>query len=135
MVWMFMRPRGQAKLLDQVRTNQVVAASSINDDSRTAIFNHEYNLEQIMALHPLCLCHLCTEYSVYNANALFAGIVRAQRKSILGSRCIINVVFLYIRSANVTSIIHDNICPFAWTFFCHMTKSLTAMALYGGSTL
>jgi hypothetical protein len=66
-----------------------------------------------MALHPLCLFHLYTEYSVYNANALFAGIIRAQRKGILGSKCIINVVFLYIRSANVTSIVCDNVCPFA----------------------
>jgi hypothetical protein len=68
-----------------------------------------------MALELLCFLHLFTEYSLYNANSLVACIFYAQRKDIIASRFFFNV-FLYIRSANVPSIVCGNICPLARTF-------------------
>ena len=41
---------GQAKLLDQIRTHQIVAATSINNDTCSTIADDEENLEQVMAL-------------------------------------------------------------------------------------
>jgi hypothetical protein len=41
---------GQAKLLDQIRTHQIVAATSINNDTSSTVADDEENLEQVMAL-------------------------------------------------------------------------------------
>ena len=41
---------GLAKLLDQIWTNQVIAAPTINDGTNTTIFDNEKRVEQIMAL-------------------------------------------------------------------------------------
>ena len=41
---------GQAKLLDQIRTHQIIAATSINNDTRSTVIDDEENLKQVMAL-------------------------------------------------------------------------------------
>jgi hypothetical protein len=41
---------GQAKLLDQICTHQIIAAASINDDTCSSIVDNKENLEQIVAL-------------------------------------------------------------------------------------
>jgi hypothetical protein len=53
---------GQAKLLDQIFTHQIIAATSINDDACLSIVDNEENLEQIVALQLLscCTCMLST---------------------------------------------------------------------------
>jgi hypothetical protein len=45
MVWMGVWACGQAKLLDQICTHQVIAATSINDDTCSSIVDNEENLE------------------------------------------------------------------------------------------
>lgn len=44
------RACGQAKLLDQIRTHQIIAATSINNDTCSTVADDEENLEQVMAL-------------------------------------------------------------------------------------
>jgi hypothetical protein len=45
MVWMSVWPCGQAKLLDQLRTYQIIATISINNDSHTSVVDDEENLK------------------------------------------------------------------------------------------
>jgi hypothetical protein len=45
-----MNTYGQAKLLDQIRTNQIVAAPTINYCTNMTILDDEEHVEQIMVL-------------------------------------------------------------------------------------
>jgi hypothetical protein len=47
---------GQANLLDQIRTNQVVAANGVNHNARSLIVDDEESLEQIVH----CYCSACS---------------------------------------------------------------------------
>ena len=49
-VWMWPWLCGQAKLLDQIGTHQIVATSAINNNTCTPILDGEESLEQIMVL-------------------------------------------------------------------------------------
>jgi hypothetical protein len=49
-LWMWLWTCGQAKLLDQIWTHQIIAASTINNNTCTPILDGEESLEQIMAL-------------------------------------------------------------------------------------
>jgi hypothetical protein len=83
-----------------------------------------------MAPDFLGLFHLCAEDSVDNANPLCTRITKTQRKTLSRRRFILNVV-LYVRCADISTIISGNVCPLAWTIFEHMAKSLAAMTLNG----
>ena len=50
MIWMGVWAFGQAKLLDQIWTHQIIVTTSINDDKRSPVVDDEENLEQIVAL-------------------------------------------------------------------------------------
>jgi hypothetical protein len=57
---------GQAKLLDQIRTHQVIAATGVNDNARSPIVDDEESLEQIVALLLLSLLHLGAKDMLHN---------------------------------------------------------------------
>jgi hypothetical protein len=50
MVWMWVRACGQAKLLDQIRTHRIIAATSINNNTCSTVADDKENMEQVMAL-------------------------------------------------------------------------------------
>jgi hypothetical protein len=60
-VWMSVSMCCQANLCHKISTQQIVAATSINDGTNAAIFDDEENLEQIMSLKLLRLIHVGTQ--------------------------------------------------------------------------
>jgi hypothetical protein len=65
-VWMWLWACAQAKLLDQIRTHQVITAIGVNDNARSLIVDDEESLEQIVALLLLSLLHLGAEDMLHN---------------------------------------------------------------------
>jgi aconitase A len=51
----------QANLCDKISTDQIVAASSIDDGTNAALFDDEENLEQVMLLKLLKRIHVGTQ--------------------------------------------------------------------------
>jgi hypothetical protein len=58
---------GQAKLLDQIRTHQVIAATEVNDNVHSSIVDDEESLEQNVALLLLGLLHLGAKDMLHNS--------------------------------------------------------------------
>jgi hypothetical protein len=60
-VWMSVSTCHQANLCHKISTHQIVAATSIDDGTNTAIFDDEENLEHVMSLKLLRLIHAGTQ--------------------------------------------------------------------------
>jgi hypothetical protein len=131
MVRMWMWLCGQAKLLDQIRTHQIVAAPSINNHTCSTVLDDEENLEQAVALKLLGRLNLCANNTLHN-NVHVARSVFSTKYMALG---VVSggIIFLYVRGADVTAIASRHICPLTWTILLHMAKSMVAVALNVGS--
>src|SRR5207244_4648450 len=79
-----------------------------------------------MPLLLLCLFHLCTKNPLHNDGSIILCVIFAKDNTIIF--CVF-VVLLYIRSANVTTIFCNNICPLTRAIPNHMANSIVAMAL------
>jgi hypothetical protein len=60
-VWMSVSMCRQVNLCHKISTHQIVAATSIDDGTSTAIFDDEENLEYVMSLKLLRLIHVSTQ--------------------------------------------------------------------------
>jgi hypothetical protein len=61
MVWLWMLACGQAKLLDQLKTHQVVGTPTVDDDTCTPVVDDEEGVKQAVALLLVQLLHLCAK--------------------------------------------------------------------------
>ena len=119
---------GQSKLVDHIRTHQVIAAPSINDDTCSAVLDDEENLEQVMSLHHLGLLDLCAKHTLHNNIHVARGISASKDEVTAGGSDIL-LLILHIGGAHVTAIICRHICPPTWAIFLHMAKTMAAVAL------
>src|SRR6266540_2456490 len=79
-----------------------------------------------MPLLLLCLFHLCTKNPLHNDGSIILCVIFAKANTIIF--CVF-IVLLYIRSANVTTIFCNNICPLTRAIPHHMANPMAAMAL------
>jgi hypothetical protein len=117
LVHMWVWASGQAKLLDQIRTHQVIAATGVNDNTCSPIVDDEESLEQIVVLLLLGLLHLGTKDMLHN-NGLVCHHVLSTEGGILNIILLtmhLGVVdlVLNIGGADVTSVVGGDVCPLA----------------------
>src|SRR6266540_2004549 len=79
-----------------------------------------------MPLLLLCLFHLYTKNPLHNDGSIILCVIFSKDNTIIF--CVF-VVLLYIRSANVTTIFCNNICPLTRAIPHHMANPMAAMAL------
>src|SRR5512141_1228687 len=128
MVRVWMCTCSQAKLLDQIRTHQVVAATSINDHTCTTVVDDEKNLKQIMALQPVMLLYLRAEHPLHNDGSVVRCVITTKNFAIL----VLNfffLLFLFHIGGGDVAIFRSNIGPLTRAIFLHMPKSLATVAL------
>ena len=119
---------GQAKLLDQIRTHQVVAATSINDHTCTTVADDEENLKQIMALQPLRLLYLRAEHPLHNDGPVVHCIITTKDFAILILNFLFPLFLFHVGGGDV-AIFCSNIGPLTRAIFLHMHKPLATVAL------
>jgi hypothetical protein len=105
----------QPKLLDQIRTHQVIAATGVNDNMCSPIVDDEESLEQIVVLLLLGLLHLGAKDTLHN-NGLVCHRVLGNEGGILNIVLLTMLLSavdlaLNIGGADVTSIIGGDVCP------------------------
>jgi hypothetical protein len=108
---------GQAKLLDQIRTHQVVAAIGVNDSTRSPIVDDEESLEQIVALLLLGLFHLGAKDTLHNNGPVCHHVLGTEGGILNVTLLIMHLgvvdLILNIRGADVTSNVGGDVCPLA----------------------
>src|SRR5581483_684381 len=117
MVRMWVLSCGQAKLLDQVGTHQVVAATRINNNVRSSIVDDEESLEQVVALLLLGSLHLGAEDTLHNNGPVCHRLLGTEggilNVGLLTMHVGVVVLILNIGGADVTSIVGGDVCPLA----------------------
>ena len=111
---MWVRFGGKCKFLHHIAANQVVTATSINDQATRRFFNDTLCLKQCMSLILLCLLHLCTKHMLHNealimlcilcTNLLLLSFLTTCMVSSKQSKCI----FIKITSRGIPTIFFDN---------------------------
>jgi hypothetical protein len=124
---------GQANLLDQIRTNQVVAANGVNHNARSLIVDDEESLEQIVALLLLGLLHLSAKDTLHN-NGLVCHRVLGTEGGVLNVTLLIVHIgvidlILNIGGADITSIVGGDVCTLARAILFHVTNSLALVTV------
>src|SRR5581483_9333378 len=127
MVRMWVLSCGQAKLLDQVGTHQVVAATRINNNARSSIVDDEESLEQVVALLLLGSLHLGAEDTLHNNGPVCHRLLSTEG-GILNVHVGGVVLILNIGGADVTSIVGGDVCSLAGAILSHVPNSLALVA-------
>src|SRR5512134_1917319 len=110
MVRVWMCTCSQAKLLDQIRTQQVFAATSINDHTCTMVVDDEENLKQIIALQLVMLLYIRAEHPLHNNGPVVRCVITTKDFAIL----ILNfffLLFLFHVGGGDVAIFCSNIVP------------------------
>jgi len=121
---------GQAKILDQIQTHQIIETTSINDDTCTTIVDDKENVEQIMALQLLWLLDLSAKRPLQNDTHVGHGVITSHNFIALLHNWFIFIISLNIKCANV-SIFCSNVCPLTGAILLNTTVSLVVAALNG----
>jgi hypothetical protein len=126
---MWMWSCGQAKLLDQIGTHQVVAASSINNHTRASVLDDEESLEQVVALQPLRLLDLRAEHTLNNDVQMARRSFSSMNDTFLNVVSTILLIVFYTRGADVASIFCRQICPLTRAIVLHVANTMTTVTL------
>lgn len=76
----------ESKFLHQISTRQVVATTSINDDTSTLVLDDEEGLEQVVVLTLIGMLHLRAKNILYNYGHVAQNTPTAKDKVILARR-------------------------------------------------
>jgi hypothetical protein len=127
-MWVWVWACGQAKLLDQIRTHQVVAATKVNDNTCSPIVDDQESLEQIVPLLLLGLLHLGTKDTLHNNGPVCHHVLDTEGGVLNIALLIMHLgvvdLVLNIRGADVTSVIGGDLCPLARAILFYVTNSL-----------
>jgi hypothetical protein len=126
---------GQAKLLDQLRTYQVVGTPTLEDDTCTPIVDYEESVKHVVALLLVWLLHLCAENMLDDDASVCGRLLRNKNLAFLTLLIgIVLTVVFYIRSAHVASICHRYVCLLVGIVLLHMSPILALVALKSAAT-